>query len=192
MNYNLCIHVFTVCTANEASYFQLLIGIIIWMVEIGRIDIATEISFLSSHSVISQVGHIQAAIHVISYLKDNSCLVFDPTYPTWDVCDFYHYDWTTCYGDVKEAVPSNAPEPLGSSVILRSMVDSDNSSDKTTRQSPTGYFIWLNQALIRWLSKRHPTIESAVFGAEFFALKNVMESLRGTCYKLCMMGLPIN
>ena len=34
--------------ATDASYFQLLIGILRWTVEIGRINIATEISMLSS------------------------------------------------------------------------------------------------------------------------------------------------
>ena len=97
------------------------------------------------------------------------------------MCDFDQYDCTIHYGDFKEAVPSNAPEPIGSSVVLQSMVDSDHSGDKTTWRSRTGYFIWVNQALIGWLSKQQPTIKSDVFGAEFVALKNFVESLRGTC-----------
>ena len=115
---------------------------------------------LSSHLVIPRERHLEAAIHVVSYfhLKHNFRLVFDPTYPTLDVCDFDQYYWTTCYGDVKEDVPSNAPETLGSSVGLRAMVDSDHAVDKTTLQSCTGYFIWINQALIGWISKRQPTI----------------------------------
>ena len=139
-------------------------------------------------------GHIEAAIRVMSclYLKHNSRLVFDPTYPTLDVCDFNQYDWTTHYGDVKEDVPSNAHEPLGSSVVLRAMIDSDHVGEKTTRQSRTGYFIWLNQELIGWLSKRQPTIVTTVFGAEFFALKKFMKSLQGSRYKIHMMGVPIN
>ena len=33
-----------------ASYYQYMIDIMRWMVEIGRIDIATEVSLLSSHN----------------------------------------------------------------------------------------------------------------------------------------------
>ena len=66
------------------------------------------------------------------YLKHNSLLVFDPKYPTLDVCDSDQYGWTTRYGGVRDAVPSNSPEPLGSSVVLREMFDSDHSGDKTT------------------------------------------------------------
>ena len=177
MNYDPYTDVSTVYTANKASYFQSLIRITRWMVEIGHINIATDISLLSSHLVMPREGHIEAAIHVMSYLhlKHNSRLVFDTNYPTLDVCDFDQYDWTTRYGDVKEVVPYNAPEPLGSSVVLQAMVDNYHAGDKTNRQSRTGYFIWINQALIGWLSKRQPTIESDVFRAEFVAQKNVME-----------------
>ena len=73
------------------------------MVEIGRIEIANEISLLSSHLVMPREKHLETAIHVMSYfyLKHNSSLVFDPTYPTLGVCDFYQYECTTRYGDFK-------------------------------------------------------------------------------------------
>ena len=125
MNYDPCTDVSMVCTTDKASYFQSLIGIMRRMVEIGRIDIATEISLISSHLVMPREGHIEAAIHVISYLhlKQNSSLVFDQSYPTLDMCDFDQYDWTAYYGDVKESVTSNATEPLGRSIVLQAMVD---------------------------------------------------------------------
>ena len=47
-------------------------------------------------------------------------------------------------------------------------------------------------ALVVWFSKRQPTIESSAFGAEFVALKNGVETMRGLCYKLWMMGVPIS
>ncbi|EJK60248.1 hypothetical protein THAOC_19435 [Thalassiosira oceanica] len=71
-------------------------------------------------------------------------------------------------------------------------VDSDHAGEKKTRRSRTGFFIFLNSALIQWLSRRQPTIETSVFGAEFVALKNGMECLRGLRYKLRMMGVPIS
>ena len=68
---------------DEASYFQSIIGILRWMVEIGGIDNATEVSLLSSHLSYSREGHLEVAFHVMAYLKQkhNSQLVFDPTYP---------------------------------------------------------------------------------------------------------------
>ena len=42
-----------------------------------------------------------------------------------------------------------------------------------------------------WKSKKQPTIETSVFGAEFMAMKHGMETLQGLRYKLHMMGVPI-
>ena len=70
-------------------------------------------------------------------------------------------------------------------------VDSDHSGDKMTRRSRTGYFIFLNTALIDWLSKKQATIEGSVFGSEFVAMKTGVEALRGIRYKLRMMGVPL-
>ena len=70
-------------------------------------------------------------------------------------------------------------------------VDSDHAGDKITRRSRTGYFIFLNTALINWLGKKQATIEGSVFGAEFVAMKTGVEALRGIRYKLRMMGVPL-
>ena len=45
-------------------------------------------------------------------------------------------------------------------------------------------FVFINSALIQWLSKKQAAIETLVFGAEFVAMKIGMESLRGLRYKL--------
>jgi hypothetical protein len=106
--------------------------------------------------------------------------------------DFKTYDWTEFYGDVKEAIPPDMPPPLGKEVELRMCIDSGHAGDKRTRRSRTGFLIWCNLALIIWLSKRQPTIETSVFGAEFVAMKHGIETLRGLRYKLRMMGVPVN
>ena len=52
------------------------------MVEIGRIDIATEVLLLLSHLAYPREGRLEEALHVMAYLrqKHNSRLIFDPTY----------------------------------------------------------------------------------------------------------------
>ena len=72
------------------------------------------------------------------------------------------------------------------------MIDSDHAGDKETRRSRTGFMIFVNMALIIWHSKKQPTVESSVFGAEFVAMKHGIKELRALRYKLCMMGVPIN
>ncbi|KAL7540108.1 LOW QUALITY PROTEIN: hypothetical protein ACHAWF_008209 [Thalassiosira exigua] len=73
-----------------------------------------------------------------------------------------------------------------------SYYQSNHAGDKKTRRSRTGYMIFANQGLVQWLSKKQPTVETSVFGAEFVAMKNGMECLRGIRYKLRMMGVPVD
>ena len=45
--------------AADASYYHSLIGILCWIVELGRIDITCEISMLSSHLALPHEGHLE-------------------------------------------------------------------------------------------------------------------------------------
>jgi hypothetical protein len=69
--------------------------------------------------------------------------------------------------------------------------DSDHAGCKSTRRSRTGILIFCNLALIQWISKRQPTIETSVFGTEFVTMKHGIKALRGLHYKLRMMGVPL-
>ena len=71
-------------------------------------------------------------------------------------------------------------------------MDSDHTTDETTRRSRTGYFIYVNLALVNWLSKKQATIEASVFGAEFVAMRQGMECVCGLRYKIRMMGVRIS
>jgi hypothetical protein len=89
-------------------------------------------------------------------------------------------------------IPSDAPIPHGKEVYLRLFVDSDHAGEQFTRRSRTGFVIYLNMAPSVWFSKRQPTVESSVFGAEFVAMKNGIETCRGLRYKLRMMGMTLS
>jgi hypothetical protein len=52
-----------------SSFYQHLIGVMRWMVEFGRIDIATEVSMLSSYLACPREGHLENALHVMRYLQ---------------------------------------------------------------------------------------------------------------------------
>jgi hypothetical protein len=51
-----------------ASFIQHLIGVMHWMVELGSVDIATEVSMLSSYLALPREGHLEAALHMMGYL----------------------------------------------------------------------------------------------------------------------------
>ena len=79
----------------------------------------------------------------------------------------------------------------GESVFLRMYVGRDHDGDEATRQPRTGFLIFMNTSLIQWMSKKQPTIQTSVFGAEFVAMKHGTETLHGLRYKLRMMGISI-
>ena len=182
-------------STEELSYFQSHVGVLRWIVELGRIDIITEVSCLASCLALPRKGHLEALFHIYAYLKkrDNGVIVLDPTYPDIDLSKFNDgADWTNFYGDVKEPIPPNMPQPKGKPLVMRLFVDSDHAGDEVTRRSRTGYIIRLNNAPVVWFSKRQGTVETSVFGAEFVAMRSGLEAARGLRYKLRMMGVPID
>jgi hypothetical protein len=52
-----------------SSFYQHLIGVMRWMVEFGQIDIATEVSLLSSHLAYPHEGNLETTLHIMSYLS---------------------------------------------------------------------------------------------------------------------------
>ena len=111
---------------EEASYYQSLVGILRWMVELGRIDIITEVSMLASHLALPHRGHLEACFHMFAYLKSNhnATVVMDPTYPEIDHSVFKTCNWADAYPGATEPILSNAPKPRGKSVDILLYVDS--------------------------------------------------------------------
>ena len=56
------------------------------MIELGRINIITEVSLLSSHVALLKEGYLEAAVHDMARVdkRYNSKLVYDPFYPEID------------------------------------------------------------------------------------------------------------
>jgi hypothetical protein len=177
-----------------ASYYQSLIGILRWIVELGRGDICMETSAMASMMALPREGHLNTLFHMFSFLKTkhNAVMVFDPTVPEIDESQFPIQDWSaTSYGTCVEDIPPNAPEPRGIGFTMRAFVDSDHAGDSITRRSRTGFIVFLNSAPIHWFSKKQTSIETSSFGSEFIAMKQCCEYIRGLRYKLRMMGIPV-
>ena len=96
------------------------------------------------------------------------------------------------YCDTKEEIPKDMPTPRGRFVIITACVDASHAPDKRTRQSHTGFIIFVNRAPVIFYSKRQSTVESNTFSSEFIALKTCVEKIIGLCFKLRMFGVPIN
>jgi len=179
-----------------AAYYQSLIGILRWIVELGRVDICLECSLMSSWLAQPREGHLEQVFHIFAYLKKyhNAEMVFDPTEPVIADSEFVPHDWASSkFGHLggKEEMPGKMPEPRGQGFVLRAKVDASHGSDTVTRRSRTGFLVWVNSALVHWTSKKQTSVETSSFGSEFIAMKQCCEYLRGLRYKLRMMGIPV-
>lgn len=174
-------------------YYQELIGVLRWAIELGRIDIAMEVSMLSTHLALPREGHLQQVHHMFGYLKakPKKTLAFDPTHPDIDEGRFQKCDWHDFYRGAAESIPGDAPEPRGNVVSTHCFVDADHAGNRVTRRSQTGILIFVNGAPIIWFSKRQNTVETSTFGSEFVAMRISVELIEALRYKLRMFGIPI-
>jgi hypothetical protein len=196
LNYRPEMDVSDYCSDSQTQFFQNLIGILRWTVELGRIDIAYEVSVLSRYLAQPRTGHFVQALHIFKYLdlhKAND-LAFDPAYHDVEDPELVKARISAMkemYPDAIEDLPPNAPPPRGNPVEINCFVDSDHAGDKITRRSQTGILLYLNSAPIIWYSKRQSTVESSTFGSEFVALRVASELIISLRYKLRMFGIPI-
>ena len=179
--------------ADGIQYFQELIGILRWACELRHIDIATEISLLSSHLALPWAGHLQQVYHIFGYLKVKPkwTLAFDPHHSDIDESHFvkcYRHDY---YQGAKEPFPGDALEPHGNVVSTHCFVDADHVGNLVTHHSQTGILIFVNRAPIIWYSKHQNTVETSTFGSKFVAMWIEVELIESLHYKLHMFGIPI-
>ena len=75
---------------DESSYYQSLIGVLRWIVELGRVEICCKFSMMSSHLVLPRCGHLAQVLHMFAYLKShaNSEMVYDLSGVEFDMAKF--------------------------------------------------------------------------------------------------------
>ena len=106
---------------------------------------------------------------------------------TTDATEFKEY-----YRGAKEEMPHRMPRPRGVAVRTTAFVDSSHGANKVTRRSQSGHILFVNSALLKWLSRRQQTVETSAFSSEFIALKRCIEDVEHLRFKLRMFGIPIH
>ena len=188
-----------VLDAERTNRFQQLIGILRWAIELGRIDILTEVSCLSQHLAEPREGHLIAVYKIFKYLSmrlkiSRGRIVFNGKSMIIDNAifnDFDRQEWKDFYHDAREEMPIKMPEPLGNPVQTLAYVDANHAGNMKTRRSHSGILIYVNQAPIVWYSKRQNTVEASSFGSEYIALRICTEMVEALRYKLRCFGVPI-
>jgi hypothetical protein len=95
------------------------------------------------------------------------------------------------YGKVKELLPKDAPEPLGSYVTSSHYIDANLMHNITSGKSVTGILHLVNKTPIDWYSKRQATVETVTYGSEFVAARVCVEQIIDLCTTLRYLGVPV-
>ena len=101
--------------------FQQLIGILRWSIELGRIDILTEVRCLSQHLAEPRDGHLIAVYKIFKYLdaclkKDIGRIVFDGKFKLVTNVTFndtHRDEWKDFYSDAEEQLPTSNFQFIG-------------------------------------------------------------------------------
>jgi len=175
--------------------YQSIIGQLQWAVSLGRFDVGTAVMTMSSFRVAPRTGHLERAKRIVAYLCKMKNAVIRVRTGTPDYTDLpvTKYDWSTSvYGDIREAIPEDAPRALGKAVTQTSYVDANLLHDFATGRAVTGVLHFYNRTPIGWYTKKQATVETATYGAEFIAARLAKEQIQSNRLDLRYLGVPID
>ena len=191
----------TVLNDDDHKKYQMLIGMLNWIVTLGRIDICYAVSSLARFVACPRKGHMERALQVFGYLKKkpNRRIIIDSKSPRIKENGAEinaSVDLATAmkefYPDAKETKDSNLPTPLYEEMDITTFVDSDHAHDKITRQSITGLIIFVGRAPVTYLSKRQGAIETSTYGTEFMVMKTAVKEVISIRYMLRCIGVNVS
>jgi hypothetical protein len=178
--------------------YQMIIGMLNWVVTIGRLDVAFSTSSLSRFTACPREGHLDRSLHVFGYLKKrpNRRIVVDSRDPIFENCeDDFEIDYTveleSMYPDAFEEIDANLPEAMFDELAITAFVDSDHAHDKVTRRSVTGLLILVGRTPVFFSSKRQGSVETSTYGAEFCAMRTAAEEIIAVRYMIRCLGVKV-
>ena len=82
-----------------ANYYQIMIGILLWASELGRIDVTQEVSLMARFGALPREGHFDAVVRMFTYLKKHvrSRLVYDAKLVDLSDIPFTKCNWVMNY-----------------------------------------------------------------------------------------------
>ena len=157
-------------------------GTLIWVVGLGRSDVAHTTSSLSRFSACPREGNLARALRVFGFLKKrpNRRYVVDSRDLILRVGEeALRKDFTqelcALYPDSAEELDANLPTPLVGEISITVFVDSDHGNDKVTRILIMGLIAFFGHTPAFYLSKRQGATETSTYGAELCAMKTGVE-----------------
>ena len=92
--------------------YQSQVGTLQWVVQIGRVDVATAVMTMSRFRAAPRQGHMDRIHRIHGYISKMHHAVIRMRVDEPDFSDFpeFNYDWEyTCYAGTKELLPEDSP-----------------------------------------------------------------------------------
>jgi hypothetical protein len=177
--------------------YQHLLGMLQWLVTIGRPDLCNAVASLSRFSACPREFHLELALRCFGYLKmfPNRLIAIDSRPLVFDRCSSLYEklrpDFLQDYPDAVEEMDPHFPKAFGKTLETTILVDSDHAHDLVTRRSLTGLIAFVGSTPVEWFSKRQGAVASSTYQAEFSALRTAVEEAQSLRYMLRCLGIPI-
>ncbi|KAL7578841.1 hypothetical protein ACA910_016061 [Epithemia clementina (nom. ined.)] len=182
------------CSEKDQSRYLTMIGQLQWLVDLGRFDVFCATMTMSKFRPAPREGHISRLKMRYGYVSEmrTAAICFCTAEPNYDDIKVPQHDWMrTVYGNVKEVIPEDIPEPKGKPVVTTSYVDANLYHDVVTGKAVTAVLHLLNQTPIDWYSKKQGTVETATFGSEFSAARTASDQIVFIRNTLRYLGVPV-
>ena len=171
-----------------------MVGQLQWLVSLGRFDIFSAVVTMSRFRSMPREGHLERLKRMFGYVRDteHASIRVRTDLPDYSNLPDQQFDWAySVYGDVHEAIPEDAPEPLGNTVVTTTYVDANLYHDLITGRALTAVLHLINQTPFDWYCKQQATVETATFGSEFIAAKTAVDQIIDIRTTLRYLGVPI-
>jgi hypothetical protein len=127
-------------TEDDSAKYRSIIGCCIWIIVLGRFDIAYATSDMSRLNMLPREGHLKAVKRILFYLKTfpKWRVIIDISYPNHYVYPVEdHSNWMEFYPDASEVIPKYLPPERGPRARMTVYIDADYVHDLVTRISIT-------------------------------------------------------
>ena len=185
----------TLLDNEQHRIYQMMIGMALWVVLLGCLDVCFAVSSLSRFSCCPRDGHLRRLKRVWGYLKKfpNKCIGISAQDPVFsETLGELEVDFADQYKDVYEEMDPAFPEPKGEPLATSVFFDSDHAHDTKTRRSITGVLVVVGSTPVSWLSKRQGAVETSTYSAEFCAMRTAAEEAIAIRYMLRSLGIRVD
>ena len=149
---------------------------------------------MSGFHVVPRNGYLERVRCICGYFMrfKDATICFLTKEPDFSMLPRQDHNWMySVYGEVKELIPMDIPEPLGNFVTTVTYGDTNLFHDLITGKSVIGILHLLNQTPIDYFSKKQSMVDTATYGSKYVMARTAVEQIIDLCLTLRYLCIPL-